>query len=184
MTAVARFTQECPGLAGSLGRLYGRVVAEEFAQHYALVADLGGNDELGVVREAGVSFNPRIARVISLVIQDCDEVTPHVLKVTVYSTLSLDADVPAEFRSDVSAVRESTLSSPAWVSCIALALMLDRVRHLHMADIPVRDKEVLLSAVASSPLLTPGVGSPENLRLKVIHGLDMQRRRIKMDGVE
>jgi len=184
MTAVARFTQECPGLAGSLGRLYGLVVAEEFAHHYAVVADLGGNDELGVAREEGVSFNPRIARVLSLVIQYCDEITPHVLRVTAYSTLPVDVEVPTEFRSDVVAVREATPLSPAWVSCITLALMLDRVRHLHMTEIPVGEKESILSAVASSPLLTPGVGSPENLRLKVLHGLAMQRRRIKMDVVE
>lgn len=171
-------------MAGSLARLYGREVADEFANHYVVVADLGGNHELGVVREEGVSFNPRIARVISLVIQDCDDVTPRVLKVAAYSALPVDVEIPLEFQSDVLAVREATPSSPAWVSSVALALMLDRVRHLHMADIPVSDKERLLSTLESSSLLTPGVGNPEKLRLKVIHGVAMQRRRIKMDEVE
>ncbi len=184
MTAVPRFTQECPGLAGSLTRLYGRQVADEFAQHYAIVADRGGNHELGVVREEGGSFNPRIARVISLVIQDCDEVTPLVLRVAAYSALPVDVEVPAEFQSDVIAVREATPASPQWASCIALALILDQVRHLHMANVSVSDKERVIATVESSPLLAPGLGSPENLRLKVIHGVAMQRRRIKMEGVE
>jgi hypothetical protein len=179
-----RFTKECPGLAGSLARLYGKEVAAEFAGYYCEVADRAGNDELGVVREEGVSFNPRIARVISLVVQDCSEVTPRVLRAAAYSTLPPHVEIPTDAYSDVVAVREATPSSPEWVSCVALALMLDRIRHLHMADIAIGEKERILSNVECSPLLTPGVGSPENLRLKVIHGVAMQRRRIKMESME
>ena len=183
MTLV-RFTKEAPGLAGSLGRLYGHEVVERVALDYCAVADRGGNDELGVIREEGVSHNPRIARVVSLVIQDCKEVTPRVLRAAVYGTLPLTQGVPPELLPDLVAIREATPTSPEWAACVALALMLDRVRHLHMADIPVREKEGILFTVEASSLLTPGVGSPENLRLKVIHGVAMQRRRIKMDGVE
>jgi hypothetical protein len=179
-----RLTKECPGLAGSLTRLYGREVAEEFSQHYAEVADRGGNDELGVVREDGVSFNPRIARLVSLVIQDCDEVTPRVLRATVYSALPDDVEVPQEVLSDVADIRGASRSSPVWILCIALARMLDCVRHLHMAELPTDRKEELLASVASSALLLPGGTTPENLRLKVIHAVDMQRRRIKMEGME
>lgn len=179
-----RFTKECPGLVGSLGRLYGKEVAAELASVYARVADLGGNDELGVAREDGVSFNPRIARVLSLVIQDCDDVGLRVLTVAAYSTLPGEVEIPADIRADVLAVREALPSSPPWASSVALAIMLDRVRHLHMSELPVSDKERVLSAIESSPLLTPGSGSSENLRLKVIHGVAMQRRRIKMDAEE
>lgn len=179
-----RLTKECPGLAGSLTRLYGREVAEEFAQCYAEVADLGGNDELGVVREKGGSFNPRIARLVSLVIQECDEVTPRVLRAVIYSALPDGVEVPQAVCADVSDIRGATPSSPAWVSSVALAGMLDRVRHLHMAELPADQKEDILTSVASSPLLLPGGTSPEHLRLKVVHAVDMQRRRMKMDGVE
>ena len=179
-----RLTKKCPGLAGSLTRLYGRQVVEEFAHYYAEVADRGGNDELGVVREEGVSFNPRIARLVSLVIQECGEVTPHVLRATVYSALPDHVDVPQEVLSDVRDIRAGTPSTPAWVSCVALARMLDRVRHLHMADVPADQKEAILQDVASSPLLLPGGTSPESLRLKVIHAVDMQLRRMKMEGGE
>ena len=179
-----RLTRECPGLASSLTRLYGREVAEDVAQYYAQVADLGGNNELGVVREEGVSFNPRIARLVSLMIQDCDEVTPRILRATVCSALADDVEVPQEVLPDVVDIRAATPSSPAWVSCIALAGMLDCVRHLHMTELPVVQKETILTNVASSPLLLSGGTSPENLRLKVIHAVDMQRRRIAMEGVE
>ncbi len=171
-------------MAGSLARLYGREVAAEFAQSYCGAADLGGNEELGVSREEGGSYNPRIARVLSLVIQECKEVTPRVLRVAAYSTLPLNVEIPVEIRSDLNDVHGATPKSPEWAACVALALMLDRVRHLHMLTLPLSEKEGILSAVESSPLLTPGAGSPENLRLKVVHGIDMQRRRIKMDGME
>ncbi|MEY4667921.1 MAG: hypothetical protein RL518_620 [Pseudomonadota bacterium] len=179
---VDRFTQECPGLAGSVARLYGREVLAAFAQHYCAAADLGGNDELGVLREEGMSFNPRIARVVSLVIQECEEVTPAVLKAAVYgtvpSTVALSSDILAEVRE----VRSPSPSSPTWAKCIALVLMLDRVRHLHMADIPVQDKETILAAAESSPLLAANGGAPQNIRLKVIHGIAMQRRRINIEA--
>jgi hypothetical protein len=184
MTVVARFTQECPGLAGSLGRLYGREVADQFAQYYCEVADLGGNDELGVVRADGGSFNPRIARVISMVVQECKEVTSRVLRAAAYSTLLFDGEAPLEVRADIAAVRGATPSSPEWASCVALALMLDRIRHLHMADISVHEKERILLTVESSPLITPGGRGAENLRLKVIHGVAMQRRRLNMTETE
>jgi hypothetical protein len=177
-----RFTQECPGLAGSLRRLYGQEVADEFAQYYREAADLGGNDELGVVREDGVSFNARIARVVSLVIQECPQVSPRVLKAAAYSTVAARVDLPPDLLADVITVRDATSASPEWVVCIALVLMLDRIRHLHMADIPALEKTRILSDVQSSPLLASGVGSPENLRLKLIHGIEMQRRRIKRDA--
>jgi hypothetical protein len=53
-----------------------------------------------------------------------------------------------------------------------------------MADVSVSDKELVIATVESSPLLAPGLGNPENLRRKVIHGVAMQRRRIKIDEVE
>ena len=181
---LVRFTKECPGLAGSLGRLYGEQVTVQFAHDYCAAADQGGNDELGVAREEGVSFNPRIARVVSLVIQDCVEVTPHMLRVVAYSTLANDGETPPELRSELLAVRDVTETSPQWIKCIALALMLDRVRHLHMATIDIDEKERILTSFTSSALLGPGAGSPENLRLKLIHSIDMQRRRLHIDRGE
>jgi hypothetical protein len=181
---LVRFTKECPGLAGSLGRLYGKDVVAQFALDYCEAADLGGNVEFGVAREEGVSFNPRIARVVSLVMQDCDDITPHVLRVAAYSAVPLDEEIPADLRSDVSAVRDVASESPEWIKCIALALMLDRARHLHMADIGCDEKERMLASFASSALLAPDAGSPENLRLKLIHSIDMQRRRLHIDRGE
>ncbi len=181
---LVRFTKECPGLAGSLGRLYGKDVVAQFAHDYCEAAGLGGNVELGVAREEGVSFNPRIARVVSLVVQGCDSITPHVLRVVAYSAVPLDRQIPADLQSDVSAVREVAPESPEWIKCIALALMLDRARHLHIADIGFDEKERLLASFASSALLAPDAGSPENLRLKLIHSIDMQRRRLHIDRGE
>jgi hypothetical protein len=178
---LVRFTKECPGLAGSLGRLYGKDVVAQFALDYCEAADLGGNVEFGVAREEGVSFNPRIARVVSLVIQDCANITPHVLRVVAYSTVPLDREIPGDLRFDVSAVRDVASESPEWIKCIALALMLDRARHLHMADIGFDEKEGTLASFASSALLAPDAGSPESLRLKLIHSIDMQRRRLHID---
>lgn len=181
---LVRFTKECPGLAGSLGRLYGKDVLAQFAHDYCEAADRGGNVELGVAREEGVSFNPRIARVVSLVIQEYALITPDGLRVVAYSTVPLDGEIPVELHSDVSSVRDVTPESPEWIKCIALALMLDRVRHLHMADIGSDEKERMLASFAFSAILAPEAGSPENLRVKLIHSIDMQRRRLHIERGE
>ena len=181
---LVRFTKECPGLVGSLGRLYGDEVVAQIGADYCAAADLGGNSEAGLMREEGVSFNPRIARIVSLVIQDCDRVVPQMLRVAVYSTTSDDATeaVPPEMRTDVLAVRSASSNSPAWMQGIALALYLDRIRHLHLVSMSDDERASYMTEIRRSPLLAIDSGAPENLRLKVLHSIDLQTRRLTIDA--
>jgi len=183
---LVRFTKECPGLAGSLGRLYGDVVVAQIGADYCSAADCGGNIEVGLAREEGVSFNPRIARIVSMVVQDCERVDPHMLRVAVYSTTPREVMVaecvPSEVQSDVAAVRSVSEQSPAWIQGIALALLLDRIRHLHMLEMSTDEKVLYMAQAQASPMLVPQSGAPSNLRLKVIHAIDLQNRRLKIDA--
>lgn len=183
MTLV-RFTKECPGLVGSLSRLYGSNTVTQMGVDYCAAADLGGNVEVGLPREEGVSFNPRIARVVSVVIQDCEGVDPRMLRVAVYSTIPTEKveAVPAELLSDVVAVRSSSGESPTWIQGISLALFLDRIRHLHMIEMSDVERMSYMKEVKSLPMLSAHPGAPENLRLKVIHAIDLQTRRIAIDN--
>ena len=183
LMSLARFTKECPGLAGSITRLYGDEVAFQVAADYCVVADRGGNVELGLSREQGVSFNPRIARIVSLVIQDCGKVEPSMVRVAVYSSLPRESgcDIPVDVAGDVAAVKDPSLESSSWIQGISLAVMLDRVRHLHMITCTLGEKEAYLNEVRSSPLIASQSGAPETLRLKLLHAIDMQTRRISFD---
>ncbi len=171
-------------MVGSLGRLYGEEVVAQIGGDYCAAADRGGNVEPGLSREEGVSFNPRIARIVSLVMQDCEEVTPHMLRVAVFSTLPDGATegVPTELCKDVSEVRAASPESSPWIQGISLALYLDRIRHLHMVAMSDAERIAYVEYVKSSPLLSVRSGAPENLRLKVIHAIDLQSRRIAIDA--
>ena len=177
---LVRFRKECPGLVGSLGRLYGEAVVTQVAADYCAAADLGGNAEVGLSREEGVSFNPRIARIVSLVIQDCNRVEPHMLRVAVYSTLPREkmGAVPPAVQPDVLSVGSASQESPGWMQGIVLALELDRIRHLHMIAMSDDERMSYMKEVQNSPLLSVPSVTHENLRLKVIHAIDLQTRRL------
>ena len=173
-------------MVGSLGRLYGDEVVAQIGADYCAASDLGGNAEVGLTRDEGVSFNPRIARIVSLMIQDCESVVPHMLRVAVYSAISSEVEtqeaVPSEVRPDVAAVRAASDQSPSWIQGVALALFLDRTRHLHMINMSDVEKMSYMAELQASPMLSPQSGAPANLRLKVIHAIDVQNRRLKIDA--
>jgi hypothetical protein len=62
-----KFKSECPGVFGLLSRLLGEDAASALAVDYELVSQHDGNYEPAVIREEGVSYNPRIGRVLSIV---------------------------------------------------------------------------------------------------------------------
>lgn len=181
---LVRFTKECPGLVGSLGRLYGDEVVAQIGADYCVAADLRGNSEVGLTREEGVSFNPRIARIVSLVMQDGGRVDSHALRVAVYSTIPDDSTegVPTDVQPDVLAVHTASSESAGWIQGIALALYLDRIRHLHLVAMSDIERMSYMEEVQNSPLLSPCSGAPENLRLKVTHAIDLQTRRLAIDA--
>lgn len=182
--SLARFTKECPGLAGSITRLYGLDAASQLAADYCVAADLGGNVEVGITREEGVSFNPRIARIVSVVIQDCGQVDLNMVRVAVYSSVPVERGgaVPSNVVDDVVAVRDASATSATWVKGISLALSLDRLRHLHMAQFSQEEKLRVLDEVRGSPMLVPDSGAPEALRLKLLHAVELQSRHLSVTG--
>ncbi len=164
-------------------RLYGEAVALQIAGDYCVAADLGGNLEPAVPREAGVSFNPRIARVVSLVMQECVSVDPALVRLAVYSCVGSDRidDLPSDLTSELKSVREASLGGPSWAQGISLAIVLDRVRHLHMMTSDLDEKGAYLDEVRASPMLLPESGAPERLRMKVLHAVELQARRLADD---
>lgn len=181
--SLARFSKECPGLAGSLSRLFGHDVVARLAVDYCVAADLGGNVEVGLTREEGVSFNPRIARVVSLVIQECEPVDLLLLRVAVYSSVPKEraAAIPADVASAIGMMGLGAFDASPPIQGVSLACMLDQVRHLHMSNAPLHQKQGILDEVRSSRLLLPESGAPERLRVKVLHALDLQARRLSDD---
>lgn len=163
----------------------------ELASHYRAVDALGANRDPEIIREDGVSFNPRIARILSILITDgqCQEYRAMVA--AVWATLAYDQvcgyaprnsiNYPARYFDRIELVIENP-ASDAVTACIRAALDLDRVRYLHITRLDlVQRKEILCSinSLYSNKLLAM---LPTRLCDKVAHARSMQERRVEIDA--
>jgi len=146
MGALAEYS---PHLLGKLERrLYDRSLAPfEDALQFAI--SHGGLDEIDFKREPGVSYNPRPARVALILMDDLRVLEEEVLQAGICAsieatefpiTAALPKSLPAQvFRIAADAkcsFSELGVQDGNEVLQVALALLLDRLRHLHLAPLP------------------------------------------------
>lgn len=176
---------ECPGIFLVLSRFLSADNLRVISDDYQVVAKLNGNSEPRLRREEGVSFNPRLARILLIVVREADQREFPLLRASLYSALHHATDdlmswVPVELQSLVAAIRDP-LRDDAAASNVRAAITLDAIRHLHMTDYSGEKKEEFLKAWKSSPLINPGNELRNNLRQKLISALEMQKRRFELD---
>ena len=171
------FTQECPGLLFSLGRFLDEPALQVLTDDYDRVVAAGGNDEEGIKREEGVSFNRRIARILSLVTKEggCRNLSD--LRVAMYACATRDEIVPDE-EVLAAKVRQARavfeVERPEGVAAtVAAAIILDAVRHMHMTSFTIEERAQRIGALNVTPLLST---IPEVLRDKLTHSISMQKR--------
>ncbi len=176
-----KFHSECPGVFGLLARLFGEDGALALALDYERVSQHDGNYEPAVIREEGVSHNPRIGRVLSIVIQDGGVRERDSIRSAMYACAPR-VTPPEELEPLGSEVR-NLLSTESVANTIQLALELDFIRHLHMTTYSTEDRQKLLNERARSTLLPQlGKGSPA-LFQKVAHAITLQQRRLELDNM-
>lgn len=123
---------------------------------YQKCVSLGGNEEAGLKREAGVSFNPRLARILSIMIHDGGVKDFELLRSALYAAC------------DNSRVSGSTL--------VRGVIELDSIRHLHQTDFSEPKRQEILLGVQSTLLGQLRNEIPEWLRKKLEHAIALQRR--------
>lgn len=153
-----------------LARAYGEGCIDLVSADYEQAALAGGNIEPnGLVREEGVSFRPRLARIATLLIQE----VPGVRLETVRA--ALHAAVPGS--SPVGSPSGSQIEARA----VQLAIQLDATRHLHMTQLGSEARGRAL--VAAEELLS--WASPDapadTLHQKLLHAIKLQRRNLGVD---
>jgi hypothetical protein len=126
------------------------------AANYQECVSLGGNVEAGMTREEGVSFNPRLARILSIMIQDGGVKDFELLRSALYAAC------------DNSAVSGSTL--------VRGVIALDSIRHLHQTDFSEPKRQEILLGVESTLLGQLRNEMPEWLQKKLEHAIALQRR--------
>lgn len=173
-----------PKVLSALGRFLDPTQLEQIATDYQRCAELGGNAEPGLVREEGVSFNPRLARVLSLLVTDGNVRDPATLRAALYTAtltvvggVGLESFVPPELLRVVEAVEEASHSLPE-AALIRGVIELDTLRHVHQVNCSVAQRVAMLAD--KKKLLQTGFLAllPAWLQGKLEHALTLQLRNV------
>jgi hypothetical protein len=176
--------ENAPKVFAVLARYLADPHLDQLAAEYFECVELGGNEEPGMVREEGVSFNPRMARVLSLLLTDGGVRDLDTLRVSLYAASPRAVQdsahlAPTELRELVVAV----WTDPCAMLTAALirgAIELDAVRHLHQTTYSVAEREEILAHTERTVLADPLSMLPEWLRKKLEHAITLQRRQIDL----
>lgn len=162
--------EDAPALVTLLARAYGEGCIDLVSADYEQAALAGGNIELnGLVREEGVSFRPRLARIATLLMQEVPGLPLDTIRAAFYAAVPASGPVAStgEHQSDAYAEQ--------------LAIQLDAIRHLHMTQLDPEARGRAL-AVAEELLSRSSADAPvETLRQKLLHAIKLQRRNVGVD---
>lgn len=171
------FTRECPGLLFSLGRFLDEPALQVLTDDYDRVVAAGGNDEEGITREEGVSFNRRVARILSLVVKEGGCRAPSDLRIAMYASTTHEC-VPPDDECLAAEVRRARAASTVErlegiAAVVAASIMLDTVRHMHMTSFTTEERARRLGSLNVDAVLS---SVPQQLRDKLTHSISMQQR--------
>lgn len=186
--SLSLFQSECPGTFGIVSRTVSGAECASIASDYELARSHGGNAEPATKREQAVSFNPRLGRIVSILIQDGGVRDVGAIRVALYGSTTCSEEelasfVPPDLRGAVLEVRRVPPAS-VMAHAIQLAWALDDVRHLHMSDLPIAERAEFLRTRIDPSLLNEVPDLLENLAMKVRHALTLQERRVLFDEAE
>jgi hypothetical protein len=159
----------------------------QLASDYRRCVELGGNLEHAIEREEGVSFNPRLARVLSILIADGEILDWGVLQRALYGAtlLNIDLEVRANTLKEelkdltglVASLLDEVLRLDRSDNIEALTLLgvvlLDDIRHLHRAKI-CEDARASLLKQHQDLSLRIAARTPEWLDCKLKHAVRLQ----------
>lgn len=146
---------------------------------YLFCCQRGGNLEPGMVREDGVSFNPRLARILWLLVVDGGMRDSAVLRTALYAA-TLDAvpqaqSISVELLAAIQAARSSTPET-ASAALIRGVIELDTVRHIHQTDFSSDDRSRMLARAQSVLSHIVRAQAPEWVCTKLNHAINLQLR--------
>lgn len=154
---------------------------EILAQAYSLAWQHGGASDSPVIRAVGASFNPRPARLVSLLLSEGQEKSPLAVSAAFLASSSLSKELVSDsplldawvLAQEAINRHQSAPSNPA--ACkIAVCLEIDLLRHLHMTDLSDAERKALtLASAAISEHINAGA---QAARLSQIYNQILKRR--------
>jgi hypothetical protein len=180
---------QAPALRVAIAKLFGESAVPVIVGDYEHVAALGGNSEVGLVREEGVSYNQRMARISLLALEEGGVRNLSELRALLWSTLPDIAGLGGlsddEIRLKAAAVLSGDNSSDTAVNTIRAAIALDTIRHFHMTMLDKMEKLAYMRSAIIVALLREDCPIAEKLKVKLEHAIKMQLRLLESvdDGV-
>jgi hypothetical protein len=187
----ATLAADSPKVFQALARFLSPEELASVAQDYAQADALGGNREPRLMREEGVSFNPRLARIMSILVHDVAVRELTIIRAALY-VAAIDSGfgsanasektyatvpVPPDLMSIVNA-EGTEFQACRTRDTIRTVIALDSVRHLHQGRWSTSEREgILANAEQTLQNLTTTQHVPE-LILKLRHAIELQRRRL------
>lgn len=180
---------DSPALGVLLSRAFGEGCIDVISGDYERSAARGGNQELnGLQREQGVSFRPRIARIVTILLQDFSSRDLPTIRAAVLATGNIEPEDAVDEGRLAVLVRASNPASVRSVDAdeskaIAVALALDEVRHLHLTALQAAQRAVRLAEAQALASRLAGTPSIVPLCKKLEHAIAMQQRGIAAGDV-
>jgi hypothetical protein len=179
--------QSSPGVTALIRRYLGDSAVTTVSQEYTHAVEGGGNHEPGVVREEGVSFNPRLARILTVLLQEGKvrdlSVLCFALRCAGIAEDRDDGPLPHMYRSVATlreALSESSISD-ATIALVASVYCLDAVRHLHMTTFSLEVRKAFLQDMERSLAELSTYIGDSKVPQRFAHGILLQRRRLTAD---
>jgi hypothetical protein len=190
--AQAKLAADSPKVFQALARFLSSEQVAIVAHDYALADMYGGNIEPGLTREEGISFNPRLARIVSILVHDIAVRDLTVIRAAIYAAATDSGlgclaperqhhaalEVPAQLKSVVNAESQEPLTSHD-SRTIRAVIVLDSVRHLHQGAWSVREREGILANAEQTLHSLDATQAASELILKLKHAIELQRRRLE-----
>ncbi len=175
-----------PKVFERLGRYIDQVELSRIMDDYRLCCELGGNHEPGMQREEGVSFNPRLARILLLLVADGGVRDSKVFRAALYAAALCVSKLPerslwqqaqkisVELAAEVQAALRSTPSTST-AALIRGVIELDAVRHIHQTTLASREREAILMLAEETLKQIVRAQAPEWICTKLGHAIVLQR---------
>lgn len=188
---------DSPKIFHALGRFLDTAQLAQLERDYIQAQARGGNTEPLARRAEGVSFNPRLARVLSLLIHDGGVRDLMTLRAALYGAVLLSGasfqrtqieTQQFEFSREqelieiVEKIRTGVGDDPV-ASRIHAVIALDDVRHLHQSSLELSEQELVLEYASARAEELARFSDVGELVVKLRHAVVLQRRRAQASEV-
>jgi len=168
---------DSPGLALYLRNHLSPSELKAVAEAYSESVKLGGCNEGLVERDPEVSYNPRPARILKLLIEECG-VSDVDLMIDALKALPLFESFEAgAVATTLTNIREKSANRLNKAEHLLGVMLLDYLRHLHMSKISPEGLSAILKE-AGDTLTRITAEIPQKLQMKISDTISKQLRRV------